>query len=519
MCDTRPKREREGSQDDGERRGQCRQRCRRQESGTATTLRAVWEELSERVAQKAWTQEAALLEARATWLRRRLTSTPLQPREVFWSWVAKQRGEGRLKGLERRERGHSHLVVPHWQAQASLLLKEYDSDWQEGKEGPLEIRADLMERERLYERVLRAARTTATSFPTVDAACTQQVWQIMKKAFPGPTGWRRYHEVLAVLMLRRQLEGSLALPHVPGAQDWWTRAEDRVERVADHHRTPQYSPKQWRSALERGVVVDFGAGTQSMGPAATKAGLVYIPIDLVEWVWSATRGAWVQNLVADVAAWPTSKAHTEIRRLVKDKWQLDLGHDFATRGALLWMSMNCRSYSPLDASNRTRGCGYRDHSKPTRPPLRTKAGRVAAQEDVTMQQWIEVAKLWAAQGAHWVLENPVGSLARRPFMCTGRLGPAVVRQRVDYCAFGRRDKKPTHLWTTLTKWSPKGRSGNGCCGGVGRCWAMEGTRHTHTATGTSDKIRPSGRGSVAAKSAVPLELHSEIIAEWQGCRA
>ena len=52
-----------------------------------------------------------------------------------------------------------------------------------------------------------------------------------------------------------------------------------------------------------------------------------------------------------------------------------------------------------------------------------------------------------------VIENPVGWLAEMPMMKTivGKIG--LHRTTVDYCAFGRKDKKPTNLWTNVSSYA------------------------------------------------------------------
>lgn len=65
-----------------------------------------------------------------------------------------------------------------------------------------------------------------------------------------------------------------------------------------------------------------------------------------------------------------------------------------------------------------------------------------------------------AQIMHWaksknphlivVIENPAALMVKMPLMdeLTESLGLHCTK--VDYCAFGRHDKKPTHLWTNVS---------------------------------------------------------------------
>ena len=61
-----------------------------------------------------------------------------------------------------------------------------------------------------------------------------------------------------------------------------------------------------------------------------------------------------------------------------------------------------------------------------------------------------------------MLENPVGSLRKRPFMQTVAWMGAVTMHAVHYrdCAFGGDFYKPTNIWTTFD-WEPKGNTDNG----------------------------------------------------------
>jgi hypothetical protein len=106
------------------------------------------------------------------------------------------------------------------------------------------------------------------------------------------------------------------------------------------------------------------------------------------------------------------------------------------------------------------------------------------------------------------MENPEGSLARRPYMRRAVKGRVVRQVRVDYCAYGRKDMKPTHIWTSMWSWVPKGSTGDGRCQGQGKCHAMTGAKHKESVTGGKRK-RGGGQGTRAAKSAVPVQLLEE----------
>ena len=250
-----------------------------------------------------------------------------------------------------------------------------------------------------------------------------------------------------------------------------------------------------------------------------QCGFLYIPIDIKRWVYSARLGVWVDNVVLDL-----SKGTGElidmwdrIREAVLEQWGISLGAQLVTVG-MIWMSPMCRTFSNADASNRLKGWGYRDHWIFSRPPLQkasNKYGRIARQDDLLVQLWIRLAVLWAraCPGLVWFLENPVGSLERRPYMEQYLAGLESVMQTVHYCAYGRTYKKPTRIWTNMVWWVPMGRTGWGQCLGEGQCGQMVGTKHVNSAAGGGRRV--GGKGSVAGRSAVPKELMLGLVEAFQ----
>jgi hypothetical protein len=51
-----------------------------------------------------------------------------------------------------------------------------------------------------------------------------------------------------------------------------------------------------------------------------------------------------------------------------------------------------------------------------------------------------------------VIENPVGLLKYMPLMQQFEKTLGLCLARVDYCAFGREDMKPTLLWTNVSQY-------------------------------------------------------------------
>jgi hypothetical protein len=95
--------------------------------------------------------------------------------------------------------------------------------------------------------------------------------------------------------------------------------------------------------------------------------------------------------------------------------------------------------------------------------------------------------------------------------------------RIDRCAYGREEQKPTGILTNLRNWRPKGRTGNGQCK-AGKCtgWktATGKTKHPRqtmpesTATAPDRGTCTNGRyqwTAEAVKNALEIELLEEIV--------
>ena len=232
-------------------------------------------------------------------------------------------------------------------------------------------------------------------------------------------------------------------------------------------------------------------------------GLVYVPLDVVEWVWSKARRAWMQNVVVDLRGSPY-QIWLKICLALQLRGVSTEG--LMRRVLMVWMSPPCRTFSRVDASNRSRGWGYRDHHKRSRPPLKTVRGRLAKDHDELVKEWLAFAAHMRRCGAVWFMENPEGSLQRRPYMRRQSQGVQLVMRLVHYCAFGRQDMKPTNVWTCVLSWVPVGTTGDGRCQGS-QCHAMVDGAHKASVTGGKRR-----RGTQAVtKSAVPELLLREIV--------
>lgn len=151
----------------------------------------------------------------------------------------------------------------------------------------------------------------------------------------------------------------------PQEGSWWQAV---VAKVHSQGGAPQGRAGNFRQRTEVPIDVgvrvglDFGAGAQSARQLVEGCGVLYTPLDIKRWVSSARLGEWVENLALDfskgtrglIGVW------SRIRAAVLQQWGVTLGAQLVTIG-ILWMSPLCRTFSNADASNRDKGCRYRDH--------------------------------------------------------------------------------------------------------------------------------------------------------------
>jgi len=190
---------------------------------------------------------------------------------------------------------------------------------------------------------------------------------------------------------------------------------------------------------------------------------------------------------------------------------------------LVWASPDCSTFSKADATNASRGNEFRDHTLWHRPPKDTVDDkRLKAIEHDGMVQNVLLslqAMLSVHQHTLFVMENPEGSLRRRPFMIIFQLLLSLARHTVNYCAYGAKFKKATDIWTNFD-WQPEGHTGDGRC--HNRClagvWSHNGSarptyRHPQVIGGANDR-RPQGP---YAKCNIPYLLHEEILRAADAC--
>ena len=105
------------------------------------------------------------------------------------------------------------------------------------------------------------------------------------------------------------------------------------------------------------------------------------------------------------------------------------------------------------------------------------------------------------------MENPVGSLCRRPYMTLWEETGMVNRHEVHYCAFDHFYHKSTHM-----EWIPTGSTGTGLC--EKRCtggrWEDRQWVHKFKIAQASWQAK-GGKGRKAHKNMMPEKLHKELL--------
>ena len=192
--------------------------------------------------------------------------------------------------------------------------------------------------------------------------------------------------------------------------------------------------------------------------------------------------------------------------------------------AAILSSPPCETYSHADATNITRDFFYRNHDDPEKGPRLAKEGDTAQaaakrekainHDNMIRRLTQQLIKFREVYGCEIVMENPVGSLCKRPFMRTASWLMAVTRTTVMYCAYGYRYMKPTHLWTSLDNWKPCGNTGDGKCGG--KCGNGERHqrekrctfKHWDQLAGSNDRLPKGGKTQLWS---LPTMLTEEIM--------
>jgi hypothetical protein len=270
------------------------------------------------------------------------------------------------------------------------------------------------------------------------------------------------------------------------------------------------------------VVVDWMAGSQSLRKAVQKERrLIYMPLDWQEWVYSRAMKGWVQNVVVDLCSATPQEVWAKVLEFVRDR--VGQVHSQQIQVALLAMSPDCTTFSKADSSNVTKGHNYRLHDKghPNRPPkddysLKGKKAHLADEmvmKAIELVRFMWTNRLGGREDMPVYMENPVDSLCRQDYMRDWECSLEVVKVPIDYCAYDHFYHKPTHIWTNLKRWKPKGRTGSGRCRGMCKHGFM-GTKgrwvHKYKIAQGSTQAK-GGKGRKAYKNMMPYRLHRELL--------
>ena len=449
--------------------------------------------------------------------------------DVVWAWVAEQQTQrtGLIEeGLQRRSTAKHAEPEPRWQWHATVR-----SGWVR----PDDISRESVETLRQADRVLAALWREHTGTPQgegkddevgsgtlrVEEGMVRATWGKVKSGFTGKGGYKWYLSVVALLMLMGKVEGGVG---VSPRKSWWAKGQQLAkDLLGDEAATVQETVQppvgsacpvaQGEGTRRVRVVVDWMACTQSLRRVVPQ-GVHYIGYDRQEWVFSGSERVWVQNEVADLMTLDGPGLYARVKQDMSRR----LGEEVEVVIALLGMSPCCRTFTKTDSSNQSRGHNYRDHTHPHRPPRDRVSvkGKAAMEADRMVRQGIGVAS-WLAKhkGVKFYMENPVGSLWRRPDMRQWEMSREVVRQQVDYCAYGHMYMKPTHIWTNMKGWVLTGLTGTGgrcceCCSAGER--SAETGKWVHKCKIAQGSWQAAGGlGRKARKNMMPEALQRELL--------
>ena len=468
--------------------------------------------------------------------------------DVGWSWVAEQQrqlGATEAVKLIERRLPNSRVVMPYWREMSAAR-----SGWVSG--GRVTASPEDLRLLQMVELVYRAIpgscgsewySETQGEVIWVEAEDQRAVWDRVNKVeeFRGLGGRNMYWKCWALLMSEGRVQGDIG--RGPREGTWWQETVDLrvvlgMRRVggADRQecgvlpavREPVRASGVLPAVRATGgrreggvveVVVGWMAGAQSGARAAEERGLEYVGLDIRRDVYSVLSGGWVRNVAIDLLSATEEGVWAAVRTEVR-------GRGLRGRVVLRFLEGGpcCRTFSKMDQVNAERRCNYREHSVWERPPVRGrgKYTKAAVEGDKGVQRFRAFA-VWAeGRGGlwGWMMENPVGLLQYRPFAQEGVWGSRVVRRmQVDLCAYGHYYMKPTHIWTTVRGWRPRGEraEGNGKCGQKCRMGSWVGGRWKHRfGIGVESTRARGGVGRREAKQAIPHLLHREILGAAMG---
>ena len=146
----------------------------------------------------------------------------------------------------------------------------------------------------------------------------------------------------------------------------------------------------------------------------------------------------------------------------------------------VWLSVPCGTFSKLGVI--TGEHQFRDKGDRQRKPIQgTEKGEKAEEDDALVQKALQLVEFLARRkaeqlqtgemmevegikidlsGMEWFMENPVGMLAMQAYMqqfiVEFEYDLVSLIMTIDYCAWGHYYQKPTHIWTSMVFWVPRG---------------------------------------------------------------
>ena len=455
---------------------------------------------------------------------------------VGWAWVAereKLRAEAgeEAEGVERLMQGRG-VVMPGWR-EAAMSMSGYG-------EGERLTVVEVRE-VRLVEMVYRALAyqvggVSQDGAMWVEAYHQIGAWNSVKQTpeFRGGGGREMFWRCMAMLMLEGRVEGCPG--RGPREGDWWVVAKSMFGRLGLEVggvggaeagvAGGEEGVGDISAILEGGtrgggerdlgvgrvvrVCLEWAAGAQSGKRAAVQKGYIYRGVDIRRFVWSAVTAEWVENLGMDLMKGTFQGLWEAARKSVEE----EVGHGVEVVLGFLMGGPCCVTFSKMNRVNLERGCAYRG---PDGEPVEGVYGEAAVAGDNQVKRfqafirWVTRRREFKGHFRGWSLENPVGDLGGRPYMRGWQVKH--VRREVHLCAYGHYYMKPTHIWTSVTGWEPRGQTGDGKCGS--RCsqgsLGEKGKWQHKYALGVASQRAKGGVGRKEMKQAIPHLLHLEIL--------
>jgi hypothetical protein len=484
---------------------------------------------------------------RSAGLRVWLAHVTDDPIEVAWSWLHHSHGNAIVGDFNRYPRGGNRaLVIPDWRGRAQRRVS-----WEcafDGcrcnccARGKVSSRRTGHDVEKLLELTYQILQTSTYwagehghgMWETADGAirfgygARAALWDRFGSTYRGIGGAQAFQRALTCLAECNQVVGDIHSTRAMTTEDRKKRARPDEVLDARHTAVPLRNVQPWStydtmrriarpvSRARRSIVADFFSGYQSLAPVAHAYGYTYVSIDISAVITAGTR-EFRATIVQDLTLIP----HGEIIN-----WLLERLGVSRKCIAFIWCSPPCRTFTPGDAANagtsvkRLLPCNFRDHTHAERPPRRPlyhndRFTALARLHDMLVSSLLASLLM---SGLKWVIENPVGSLNRRPYMA----GAGQVTES-HYCAFrGSYYHKPTHLWNH-SMMDMRLQGFNPDCGGkCGGCNDSCNCGHVNQRTGrwNHDNVIAGAKGrrlagdsgtAVQLKNSVPFELQYAVV--------